>query len=109
MNATEQAKLGPSAIVSDEVTSGVAGPLVLVLYSREYCHLCHDMREQVEALQRTHAFEVRIVDVDSDPALEDRFGELVPVLMHGELELARYRLDASSLDAYLRVAAAAGA
>ena len=108
MSVTERAKLESSADISGEVTGGAAGPPVLDLYSREYCHLCHDMHAQVEALQRVHAFELRIVDVDTDPALEERFGELVPVLMHGALELARYRLDASSLDVYLRARGAAG-
>lgn len=46
-------------------------------------------------------FELAIVDVDSDPALADRFNELVPVLMHGERELARYRLDLQAMRAYL--------
>jgi hypothetical protein len=39
------------------------------------------------------------IDVDSDPALEERFGEIVPVLTdpHGN-ELCHYRLDPEVLD-----------
>jgi hypothetical protein len=39
------------------------------------------------------------IDVDSDPALEERFGELVPVLTdpHGN-ELCHYRLDPEVLN-----------
>jgi len=41
------------------------------------------------------------VDVDTDPALEDRFGEKVPVLMAGagsaEVEVCHYFLDPERL------------
>jgi len=44
------------------------------------------------------------VDVDSDPELEARWGELVPVLVdaHGE-EICHYHLDEAALDQALRV------
>lgn len=42
-----------------------------------------------------------ILDVDADPVLEERFNELVPVLMHGETELARYRLNVPDFRAYM--------
>jgi thioredoxin reductase (NADPH) len=41
------------------------------------------------------------VDVDADPVLERRFGEHVPVLMDGEHELCRHRLEPASVSAYL--------
>jgi hypothetical protein len=42
------------------------------------------------------AFEV--IDVDSDPALEERYGELVPVLTDSTgKELCHYRLDPAAL------------
>ena len=73
----------------------------LTLYSRSYCHLCEDMLAEIETLRGELAFGLCVVDVDSDPGLERRFGELVPVLADGECELARYRLDKESLRAYL--------
>ena len=79
-----------------------AGALRLTLYSRAYCHLCHDMQAALEALPEAAAFELEVLDVDADPELELRFNELVPVLMHGDQELARYRLDAAALTAYLQ-------
>jgi glutaredoxin-like protein DUF836 len=75
------------------------GAARLVLYGRPYCHLCDEMLAELRALDRTLAVE--IVDVDGDPALEARFGEHVPVLMHGELELSRHRLDPERVRAYL--------
>ena len=76
-----------------------AAPARLVLYSRRYCHLCDEMLAGLRALDRGLALE--IVDVDADPALEARFGEDVPVLRHGEVELSRHRLDAERVRAYL--------
>ena len=47
------------------------------------------------------AFEVEVVDVDSNPLLARRYGERVPLLAHGETELCHYRLDAAKVRAYL--------
>jgi Glutaredoxin-like domain (DUF836) len=76
-----------------------AGPARLVLYSRRYCHLCEEMLAALRSLDSELAVE--IVDVDADPALEARFGEDVPVLMHGDRELSRHRLDGERVRAYL--------
>ena len=73
----------------------------LTLYSRVYCHLCHEMADGVESVRAEMPFDLDVLDVDADPALEARFNELVPVLMHGEHELARHRLDPDKLRAYL--------
>ena len=73
----------------------------LTLYSRYYCHLCDEMTATLTGLAGELGFELAILDVDSDPALEARFNELVPVLMHGDTELARYRLDLQAVRAYL--------
>ena len=70
----------------------------LVLYSRNYCHLCEDM---LAALRGELRFQLEVVDVDADPEIEQRYDELVPVLMHGDRELARWRLDADALRADL--------
>lgn len=78
-----------------------AGLPVLTVYSRSYCHLCDDMIAGLQALQARHRFELRVEDVDSTPELERRYGELVPVLMHGERELCHYHLDAAAVTAYL--------
>jgi hypothetical protein len=45
-------------------------------------------------------FPVTIVDVDSDPGLKARYGEHVPVLVAGEIELCRHAYDPARLAAY---------
>lgn len=73
----------------------------LTLYFREYCSLCHAMRDALRPYQARHGFTLDVIDVDNDPALVERFDELVPVLMHGETEICHYHLDTVRLDAVL--------
>lgn len=71
----------------------------LVLYSRRYCHLCEEMLAALKSLDPGLSPEIR--DVDADPALEARYGDDVPVLMLGDVELSRHRLDPERVRAYL--------
>ena len=75
--------------------------VVLTLYGRGYCHLCHDMELALEALRGEFEFTLVTVDVDSDSDLDARFGEWVPVLMAGDRELCHYHLDDTAVRAYL--------
>jgi hypothetical protein len=75
--------------------------LRLTLYGRSYCHLCDDMLAALAPLRGEFGFAVDVVDVDSEAALEQRFGTLVPVLMHAGTELCHYRLDTPKVRAYL--------
>ena len=80
-------------------------PVRLTLLVRAYCHLCDDMRT---ALAK-HAPEVAVleIEVDADPALEARWGDLVPVLLADGHEVCHYRLDTRELDAILARSGAA--
>jgi hypothetical protein len=76
-------------------------PPRLTIYSRAYCHLCDDMIAGLQPLQARFDFAIDVVDVDADAALESRYGEDVPVLLHGSRELCRHRLDAALVTDYL--------
>ena len=78
-----------------------AGLPLLTVYGRGYCHLCDDMIAALRTLQGSFAFELQVVDVDTDAALEARYGELVPVLMNEERELCHYFLDEPVVTALL--------
>ncbi|MFA7239268.1 MAG: glutaredoxin family protein [Sulfuricellaceae bacterium] len=74
--------------------------MLLTVYSREYCHLCHDLLAALEALQSRYNFRLEIVDVDEDEILEARYGEFVPVLVGEDgKEICHYHLDTVALDA----------
>lgn len=78
----------------------MTGRVVLTVYTREYCHLCHEMVAAIEALWPVYVFDLEEVDVDEDMALEQRYGHLVPVLTANDEEICHYRLDPAALDAY---------
>lgn len=73
----------------------------LTLMSRGYCHLCHDMEVALEPLVTEYGATITVLDVDSDPQLEAKYDELVPVLLHGDTELCHYFLDEAKTREYL--------
>ena len=81
----------------------LANSVQLVLYSRNYCHLCQDMLIALEALRGEFVFSLTEVDVDVDPGAEQKFDELVPVLTDANgIELCHYHLDEPKVRAYLQ-------
>jgi Glutaredoxin-like domain (DUF836) len=63
--------------------------------------LCDDMISGLRTLQARFPFDIQVVDVDSDDALEALYGEDVPVLTHGSHQLCRHRLDFARVTDYL--------
>ena len=75
--------------------------MTLTLLFREYCSLCHHMRQALLPYQQQYGFALNVVDVDEDENLVARYNELVPVLLHGEHEICHWHLDEAALSAYL--------
>ncbi len=75
-------------------------PSRLVLYARPDCHLCDEVRAELEGLRADGiAFELEEVDIDSDDRLLARYLERIPVVtldgeIVGELGLDSERLRA---------------
>ncbi len=59
------------------------------------------MLAALEPLRGEYEFEVEVLDVDADPALEARYDELVPVLEAEGRELCHYFLDLPKVREYL--------
>jgi len=51
----------------------------------------------LRALQPQHGFALEVIDVDADAALEARYDELVPVLVHDGLDVCHHFLDREKL------------
>ena len=73
----------------------------LTVLSRGYCHLCHQMIAELEKFRGHHDFTIDVVDVDREPALEEKWGDKVPVLLDGDREICHYFLDPEALEARL--------
>ncbi|MDO5640317.1 MAG: glutaredoxin family protein [Neisseria sp.] len=78
--------------------------MTLTLMFRDYCSLCHKMRDALEPYRQQYGFTLEIVDVDADPALEAEYNELVPVLLHGGEEICHWFLDEEKLRVWLQEA-----
>jgi thioredoxin reductase (NADPH) len=59
------------------------------------------MLAELENLRARFDFEIEVVDVDRHPALEEKWGDKVPVLLDGEREICHYFLDLAALEARL--------
>jgi hypothetical protein len=80
-------------------------PLRLTLVGRSYCSLCDKMRLALEAAaaQRNITVHLTEIDLDEAPAWEAKFGELVPILLAGDIatgqEVCHYHFDHAAWDA----------
>ncbi|MFQ5526450.1 MAG: glutaredoxin family protein [Thermoanaerobaculia bacterium] len=63
------------------------------LVTRERCHLCDEMKAVLDRELPPLGLGYGVIDVDSDPALAKRFGEVVPVLLRDGVPVAKVRLD----------------
>lgn len=75
--------------------------MVFQLMFREYCSLCHQMRDALRPFQEEWGFQLEVIDVDEFPELEQKYNDLVPVLLHNDIEICHWHLDENKLLAYL--------
>jgi len=61
--------------------------ITLTVYSRDDCHLCEQVLEDLEALKVRIPHRLVIIDIDSDPKLQKEFGFEVPVVQVGPYRL----------------------
>jgi Glutaredoxin-like domain (DUF836) len=74
---------------------------VLKLYGRTYCHLCTDLLEALTPKLLGLPVRVEWIDLDEHEEWEERYGEHIPVLKCGDIEICRHRLDEAALSAFL--------
>jgi glutaredoxin len=70
---------------------------LLELYTRAGCHLCEVVEEQLARVRAESPFELRVIDVDTDPRLAERYGGEVPVVLLDGKKIAKYHLDEDML------------
>lgn len=73
----------------------------VTLYSRPGCHLCDIAREVIESVCADLGEEYVEVSVESDPALEQRFGHEIPVTFVDGRQHDFFRVDPVRLRAAL--------
>ncbi|MPZ88524.1 MAG: glutaredoxin family protein [Nitriliruptorales bacterium] len=75
----------------------------VTVYTRKGCHLCGEAEALVRRWARRNA-EVDVVDIDTDPALIDRYTVRVPVVAVDDREIAEFQVDTATLRAAIREA-----
>lgn len=76
-------------------------PTRIRILGRAGCHLCDVAREIVEVVALEAETDFVEVDVDADPMLRARYGDLVPVVLVDGVEHSHFRVDAARLRAAL--------
>jgi hypothetical protein len=62
------------------VTRSVDGGVTAVLYGKTDCHLCDEAEAILSAVSREIGVRWRKVDIESEPALVERFRYRIPVV-----------------------------
>lgn len=73
----------------------------LHVYSRQGCHLCEELIEELLPLVRGRA-DVQVRDIDTRDDWRERFDVRVPVVAHGDDVICEYHLDRDALDGLLK-------
>jgi glutaredoxin len=72
--------------------------LRLTIFGKPGCHLCDEMKAVVHRVLESHAdLPLDEIDVSAEPALLDRYGLEVPVLLIDGTKVAKYRITEKEL------------
>ena len=72
--------------------------MVVELYTRKGCHLCDVAKDVILRVGMRRSFELKVIDVDTSSALQEKFGLEVPVIFVGGRKHAKYRLDEQAFE-----------
>jgi glutaredoxin len=83
--------------------AGAKGASGIAIYTRPGCHLCDEMKATVHQVIDALGEPINVdeIDISSDPELELRFGQEIPVLMVNGRKSAKYRIKATELQRIL--------
>ncbi len=60
---------------------GILSP-ILIVYYRDGCHLCEQVVASLFQLQAELGYEIKQVDIDTDPVLREKYNVDVPVVTY---------------------------
>ncbi len=93
-----------ACIVEPYALSATPSAPQLSLVTRDDCHLCEELQLEYAALRQRYPLPpLTLVDADADPALLQRYGLKVPVLLLDGVPVCHYRLDSTELLRLLRL------
>ena len=69
----------------------------LIFLSKDDCHLCDTALEVVEALQRKHRFDLKVIKIRRGDEWYENYWDKIPVGLTGGRMLFKYRVDPDTL------------
>ncbi len=72
------------------------------MFSRPNCHLCDVALEVIGALEEHYPLKLRVINVETEPQLEQQFGTELPVVRIGGQTLFKYPIEGAALERELK-------
>jgi glutaredoxin len=67
------------------------------IYTKRDCCLCDEAKEVLARVRTDVPFELAEIDIETDPALMERFRTEIPVIFVGGRKAFKYRVDEQEL------------
>jgi len=64
----------------------------VTLFTRDGCCLCEEAKRVLDSARRRAGFELDIVDIDTDPELQQSYNDEVPVIAINGAKAFKYRV-----------------
>jgi glutaredoxin len=74
----------------------------VILYTRPGCHLCEEAKQEMLAAGCASDYTLEEVNIETDPALKERYGWEIPVILINGIKVFKYRLTADEFRRKLR-------
>ena len=81
----------------------IAERIVAELYTAKECSLCQEMKSMLGRVRGEYPLTIREIDIESDPLLQARFAQEVPVLYLDGRKAFKYRVSEAALRRKLRL------
>ncbi|HWT01872.1 MAG TPA: glutaredoxin family protein [Pyrinomonadaceae bacterium] len=74
----------------------------VILYTRPGCHLCEEAKREMLAAGCGGEYTLEEVNIETDPALKERYSWEIPVVLINNVKAFKYRLTADEFRRKLR-------
>ncbi|HET9531206.1 MAG TPA: glutaredoxin family protein [Blastocatellia bacterium] len=65
----------------------------VTLYTRPGCHLCDEAKSAIRSISPGEVFTLEEINIDSDPALVEKYGYDIPVVLINGIKVFKHRVD----------------
>lgn len=72
------------------------------LYTRPGCHLCEEARREMLAANCAEDYTLEEINIETDPALVERYGWEIPVIYINGIKAFKYRVTAAEFKSKLK-------